>query len=344
MKIILCSSFVPFIEGGLRNIVEWLQVILEQEGHQVERVYLPEIHQPDVLFQQMYTYRWLDLNAADRVICFRPQSHFISHPHKILWFIHHVRSFYDLWDTPYRGFLDNAKHQGMRDSLRALDTAALQESKHIFTNSQVVANRLLAFNQVKSEILYPPVFQPERFFSRGYNDEIVYISPLEPHKRQHCLVEAMRYTKTKVRLRLCGTSSSRTYYEEIQQMIDGFGIQERVTVDNRWISEEEKIDCLADCLAVAYLPLDEGSYGYPSIEASHASKPILTANDSGGVLELVQNGLNGYVTEPSPKALAEAMDKLYLDKSLTVAMGQAASLRLKDLNISWSHVLQRLLA
>ena len=62
------------------------------------------------------------------------------------------------------------------------------------------------------------------------------------------------------------------------------------------------------------------------------------------MLELVQDGFNGYVAEASPEALADAMDKLYLDREKTKMMGQNAHNRLLELNISWSHVLQRLLA
>jgi glycosyltransferase involved in cell wall biosynthesis len=343
MKIALCSSFVPFIYGGARNIVEWLQTMLEQEGHHVERVYLPEVDAPDLLFQQMAAYRWIDLSSADRIICFRPQAHLIPHPHKILWFIHHIRAFYDLWDSPYCGFPDDAKHRGIRDALHAADTAALHEAKHIFTNSQIVSNRLRAFNKVESEVLYPPVFQSERFHCREYNDEIVCICRLEHHKRQHLLILAMPHTRAPVRLRLCGSSSGPDYPKYLQQLISDLGLQERVILDNRWVSEDEKVERLADCLAAAYLPLDEDSYGYPSVEASHASKAILTTSDSGGVLELVEDSINGYVTEPSPKALAEAMDKLYLDHEVTRTMGKNACARLSELNISWSHVLKRLL-
>lgn len=99
MKIALVSSFVPFIFGGARNIVEWLEEHLRAAGHTVERIYLPQVDAPDVLFPQMAAYRWIDLSSADRVICFRPPAHMIRHPHKILWFIHHIRLFYDLWDT-----------------------------------------------------------------------------------------------------------------------------------------------------------------------------------------------------------------------------------------------------
>lgn len=344
MKIALCSSFVPFLYGGARNIVDWLQTMLEQEGHHVERIYLPEVDTPDLLLQQMAAFRWIDVAAADRVICFRPQSHLIRHPHKILWFIHHLRVFYDLWDSPYRGFPDDAKHRGIRDALLAADNAALREAKHIFTNSKVVSARLKQFNQIDSEVLYPPVFDAARFECRGFSDEVVYVCRLEHHKRQHLLVEALALTKTAVRLRLCGSSAGEGYPDELRGLIARLRLEHRVSMDNRWITEQEKVDFLADCLAAAYLPLDEDSYGYPSVEASHAGKAILTTTDSGGVLELVSDGVNGYVTEPTPAALAAALDKLYLQREQTIAMGVNARKRLDELNISWSHVIKRLLA
>lgn len=344
MKIALCSTFVPFVNGGARNIVEWLQSMLEQQGHQVERVYLPEVDEPDLLFTQMAALRYVDLSAADRVICFRPQSHLIRHPHKILWFIHHIRAFYDMWDSPYRGCPDDARHRALRDALHDADTAALREARHVFTNSRVVSDRLRQYNGIDSEVLYPPVFQPERFHCRAHNDEIVYICRLEHHKRQHLLVEAMRHTTSAVRLRLCGTSSGDDYPLALQERIDSLGLGQRVRLDNRWITEQEKVELLADCLAAAYLPLDEDSYGYPSVEASHAGKAILTTTDSGGVLELVTDADNGLVCAPEALALAQAMDRLFLERQQTIAMGERARARLAELNIDWSHVLARLLA
>ena len=41
MKVALCSTFVPFVFGGARFIVEWLEEKLREHGHQVERIYLP---------------------------------------------------------------------------------------------------------------------------------------------------------------------------------------------------------------------------------------------------------------------------------------------------------------
>jgi glycosyltransferase involved in cell wall biosynthesis len=344
MKIALCSSLVPFINGGYRNIIEWLQLVLEEQDHQVEIVYLPEVDSPDMLFQQMMAFRWVDLEMADRIICFRPQSHLIPHRHKIVWFIHHIREFYDLWDSPYRGFPDNLKHRGIRDALQNIDDAGLREAKSIFTNSRIVSDRLKKFNNIDTEVLYPPVFRPERFHCAGLNDEIVCICRMEHHKRQHLLIEAMKHTKTPVRLRLSGASSNTNYPRDLSRRISELGLDDRIILDNYWISESAKVEQFAHCLAAAYIPFNEDSYGYPSIEASHSSKPILTTFDSGGVLELVQDGANGYITESSPEALAEAMDRLYLDRIKTEVMGRNSYNRLTELNISWSNVLEKLLA
>lgn len=344
MKIALCSSFVPFVNGGYRNIVEWLEASLLEAGHEVERIYLPEVDTPELLFKQMAAFRYVDLSAADRIICFRPQSHLIPHPRKVVWFIHHLRPFYDLWDSPYRGFPDDAKHRGIRDALHATDTAALHEASAIFTNSRVVSDRLKQFNDIDSEPLYPPIFRPERFQFRSMNDEIVCICRLEHHKRQHLLIEALAHCRTPVRLRLCGVAGDPGYAEMLEGLVAQHGLADRVVVDHRWITEEEKADLIADCLAAAYIPVDEDSYGYPTLEAAHARKPVLTTLDAGGTLEFIVDQQSGLIAPPFPEAIAKCMDQFYADRGVTRAMGESARSRIEELRIGWPHVLERLLA
>ena len=135
---------------------------------------------------------------------------------------------------------------------------------------------------------------PERFRNDGYGDEIVVICRIEPHKRQWLLVEAMRHVKTAVKLRLCGTSMNSGHLDSIRATITQHGLESRVIYEDRWITEDE-VERLAPALAIAYLPQDEDSYGYCSLEAAHASKPVLTTDDLGGVLELVINDVNGLI-------------------------------------------------
>jgi glycosyltransferase involved in cell wall biosynthesis len=278
------------------------------------------------------------------VICFRPPAYVVDHPNKVLWFIHHIRTFYDLWDTPYRGMPDDAHHRAIRDNLRALDTQAISEARAVFTNSQVVADRLKTFNGLTATPLYPPIYQPERFSHTGYGDEIVAISRLEPHKRQALMIQAMQHVKTGVKLRLAGTASSVEYGRQLVQMTKDLGVQDRVILEDRWISEDEKAEMLKEALAIAYLPKDEDSYGYPSLEGAHARKAIITTTDSGGVLELVEHGRNGLISEPDPRALAQQFDRLHADKQDVARMGTASLNRLAEMKIDWSTVVDRLTA
>lgn len=345
MRICLASSYVPFINGGARFIVEWLEQKLREHGHEVERFYIPFVDSPHDLIEQMTAFRLIDLSAScDRLICFRPPSYVLPHPNKVLWFIHHIRVFYDMWDTPYRPVPDTPGGRAVRQALIDADTNALNEAKAIYTNSQVVSDRLKKYNGVASTPLYPPVFQPERFRNEGYGDEIVAVCRIEPHKRQHLLVEAMRHVKSGVKLRLCGASANPGYVDQLRDTIARFDLRDRVVIEDRWISEDEKANRLATALAAAYLPHDEDSYGYPSLEAAHSGKAVLTTTDSGGVLELVEDGRNGGVTLPDPVAIAEAMDRLHLDRQEAQRQGERNAARLVEMKIDWSHVVTTLTA
>jgi glycosyltransferase involved in cell wall biosynthesis len=343
MRIVLFSSDVPFVNGGARFIVEWLEQKLLERGHQVERFYLPFSGCPKNLLCEMTAYRSVKVEGADRVICFRPPSHLLQHPNKVLWFIHHFRVFYDLWNTELA-----PPHTRYYEALRRLvfqaDRIALKEAQRIFTNSRVVQARLKHFNDIDSCVLYPPLLSPTVYRNAGYGDEVVYVSRLVSHKRQHLLVEAMAHVKTGVKARICGKSDGVSYAEELSRLASSLGVSDRLSIENRWISEQEKRDIVGRSLAVVYFPLDEDSYGYASLEAAHSCKPILTAVDSGGVLEFVVHERNGLVCEPDPKEIAESLDRLYSDRELVERLGSESEQTIKALRIDWDNVIDHLLA
>ena len=258
MKVALASSVVPFVGGGARFIVEWLEEKLREHGHNVEQIYLPFTENtPQEIFDQMAAYRLIDCAAADRLITFRPPAHIIPHANKIIWFIHHIRSFYDLWETPMRSFPQTPANKAFRAQLFIADNVALREAKRVFTNSQTVSDRLLAFNGITSEPLYPPLAAPERFRCDEHGDYIVYISRIEPVKRQDLLVRAMQFVKSAVKVRIYGESISPLYIQEIHNTISQLQLQEAVLFSPRWLAEDDKVGILAGSLAAAYFPVDE---------------------------------------------------------------------------------------
>lgn len=343
MRLALFSSYIPFVDGGGRFIVEWLEQKLQDHGHQVERIYLPFLDAPKDLLWQMTAFRSVKIDRADRVICFRPPAHLLKHPSKVLWFIHHFRGFYDLWNTDGAP-LHTRYYKALRRAIFHADGVALNEACAIFTNSCVVQQRLKDFNDVDSSVLYPPLLDPTAYRNRGYGDEVVYISRLGPYKRQHLLVEAMAQVKTAVKVRICGNEPGGVYSEKLVRLASKLGVADRVSIENRWITDEEKRDVIGRSLAVAYFPLDEDSYGYPSLEAAHSHKPIITTTDSGGVLEFVTHEHNGLVCDPDPEAIAETLDRLYSDWELVNALGSEAAETVEKLHINWDNVIDRLLA
>ena len=78
---------------------------------------------------------------------------------------------------------------------------------------------------------------------------------------------------------------------------------------------------------MVFPPFNE-DYGFVTVEAFMCGKPVITCHDSGGPSELVRDGENGYVTAPTPEALAAAMRTLMDDRNLADADGRSRRARL----------------
>ena len=345
MKIGLISSMNPFGQGGYRFIVEWAREKIAESGHETEVLYLPISDDPAALLRQMIAFQSMRLeHYYDRIVTFRPPAHVIRHPRKTIWFIHHVRIFYDLWQHEYCPVPNSAAGIALRDQVRAMDTIALREAEHVFANSRTVARRLDAFNGVKAEVLYPPILNPDRFTSRAFSDEILCICRMEPHKRQDLLIEAIAASHTRARLRLCGPSATPDYVRRLKQLAKRLSVADRVVIDDRWVSESEKEELLGGSLAAAYVPYDEDSYGYPVLEAAHAGRCTISTTDAGGVGEFIVDGWNGDLVAPRPDAVAMAIDRLFEEHGRARMLGDNARARIAELRIGWEHVLARLLS
>ena len=156
------------------------------------------------------------------------------------------------------------------------------------------------------------------------------------------MLEALAQTRQPVQVRFSGTADHAPYLDELKALAAKLGVQQRVT----WLGqvcEDEKLRTYAHALGVIYPPVDE-DFGYVTLEAMLSAKPLVTCTDSGGPLEFVQDGETGLVAAPAPDALAEAMDRLWAQRATAAAMGAAARERYDGMNITWPHVVERLLA
>jgi glycosyltransferase involved in cell wall biosynthesis len=248
-----------------------------------------------------------------------------------------------LYGTDYSFFSESEKDQAIRNSIIAADNKYLKEIEgRIFTNSHVVSDRLMKYNKILSEVLYPPLMDAELFSFGNYGDYIFYPSRVNYSKRQRMAVEAMQYVKSGVKLVIAGKGDAKLDEELIFSLIEKYELKDKVTYINRFISQQEKADLFKNCLGGIYIPYDEDSYGYVTLEGIQSGKAMISCTDAGGTDVVVKDGETGYMTEPTPQALARAMDKLYKDKKNAEKMGKNGLALLKDLGITWENVIRRL--
>jgi glycosyltransferase involved in cell wall biosynthesis len=83
-------------------------------------------------------------------------------------------------------------------------------------------------------------------------------------------------------------------------------------------------------------------YGFATVEALMSGRPVVTTEDAGGVLEFVTAGSDGWVTPPTPDALAEALAEAFDDAARCRTLGQAGRERVRS--IRWETVIEQLTA
>jgi glycosyltransferase involved in cell wall biosynthesis len=120
-------------------------------------------------------------------------------------------------------------------------------------------------------------------------------------------------------------------------------LADRVDLRLRFVDTDEKRRLLEGACGVVYLPVDEDSFGYVTAEAMSAGRPVVTARDSGGVLNLVRHESTGLVCNPEPGALGAAYDEVYGSPARSERWGRAAAAAVASLGLSWDHVIAELL-
>jgi glycosyltransferase involved in cell wall biosynthesis len=344
MRVLVTSTFVPFIEGGGRMIVRDTVRAIRERGHEVDTIEIPYLSQWDEMLDQMLALRLIDVSEdADVLIAIRPPSYLLKHPNKRLWFIHHHRGAYDLWGTPWQDIPSTPQGLAVRDAIRDSDNLYLREAQRIFTNSEIVSRRLREFNDLDGTVLYPPLGHPERFYGAPAEDFVFYPCRITSHKRQLLAVEAAAHLSSDIRVVIAGAPDHATQLEPLRKFIEEHHLEQRVELIPRWISEEEKAELIARSAGVLYIPFDEDSYGYVTLEAFHSHKPVITCRDSGGTLEIIEDGVNGFVTKPDPTSLAVAIDALGTDPDMAAEMGESAYRALLAKGITWDRVVDNLL-
>jgi glycosyltransferase involved in cell wall biosynthesis len=348
MKILITTVQVPFVRGGAEILAEGLRDALRSEGHEAEIAAIPfKWYPPERILDQMLACRLLDITestgmAVDRVIGLKFPAYFIPHPNKVLWILHQHQTAYDLWDHTLGDLICFPNGAQIRDAIREADVRLLPEAKKIFTISRNVSQRLKDYCGIDSTPLYNPPQHAEHFYCAAAADYFFFPSRLTPPKRQTLVLEALAGTCRPVRVRFAGPVEHPSYAEALKTQAQKLKVHYRV----EWlgsVTEEEKRRQYACAMGIIFPPINE-DYGYVTLEAMLSSKPMITCIDSGGPLEFVRAGETGLIVEPTPEALATAMDKLWENRAQAQAMGEAGRAHYDGQKIFWPQVVERLLS
>jgi glycosyltransferase involved in cell wall biosynthesis len=341
--VLVCETQVPFVRGGAELLVQQLVDELRRRGFETDRVSVPFKWYPkDELLPHAAAWGLLDLSESngrpvDLVIATKFPTYLARHPRKVCWLVHQHRAAYELADTPYSDFAHEELDVALRDRLMQIDERALGECVGRYTISRTVTARLQRYNGLDSTPLYHPPLLARQLTPGEYGNYVLSVARLEQNKRVDLAVRSVAHWPEPLRLVVVGEGSQRAL---VERAADEAGVRARVTFLGA-VGDDALPALYRDALAVMYVPYDE-DYGLVTLEAFLAAKPVVTATDSGGTLEFVDDGVTGAVTAPEPEALGAAVAALHGSRARAAALGEAGRARAGA--ITWDDVIERLVS
>jgi glycosyltransferase involved in cell wall biosynthesis len=349
-RILVLGVKVPFSHGGQDVLVATLVKELERRGHEADVIALPYNPLPKQnLVTQAAMWRALDLEnfcgkEIDLVIATKFPSYYARHPRKSVWLVHQQRSIYELYGTQYSDIGDDPRDEALRKILTDGDEKVLGECAYRSSISKNVADRLKAFNGLDSEVLYPPLPLGNAYRSEKSEPYILSVGRICRIKRLDMMINALAQTPG-LRLKVVGVPDEPDAMEFFSNEVRKHDLGSRVEFLGR-VANDDLLTLYARSLAVFYAPYNE-DYGYVTLEAMASGKPLITACDSGGTLEFVKDGENGFIVQPTPEAVAQVCNRLRNDAGLATAVGARARAFIEQAGImesGWDRVIERLLS
>ncbi|MBF0265317.1 MAG: glycosyltransferase family 4 protein [Gammaproteobacteria bacterium] len=348
-KIAIATVQVPFITGGAEIHAKLLQQQLIKRGYLAEIVSHPFKWYPEkTLLQQLSLAQKIDLTEVagqtiDQVISLKFPSYYCQANNKVGWILHQHRQAYDLYKSNHSDLHKTLLGRYATYKIKQLDNhylGKLSQQSRLFTNAQNVADRLKRYNNIAATALYHPPENYQQLYSSGSGDYILVPGRIEELKRQQLIIQALALSKSKHKLILIGQQQT-DYAKKLQQLVQQSSLGHQV-IFKGFVSQQEKIDLYANAKAV-YNGAQDEDYGYVTLEAFYARKPVITHTDSGGPLEFVRHHENGYIVAPDAQILAELLNLLDNNNPQLSRYGENGYQQMLDLKLNWDHIIDQLI-
>ena len=340
LRIVILGVEVKGTKGGAEVLIEKLETALLERGHHVERVLIPFIAEPKQnLVEQMHVWRSLELERVvgkeiDLVIATKFPSYLVRHPRKITWLIHQHRQLYDLYDSRFGDFSTSTVDEAIRQLVAQTDLVALTECMERYTISARVGERLRRYHGLESRVIMPPLPLSGRYRAERADNYLLYVGRVCSIKRVDLIIKALPMIDESLTLHIVGIADEPGVQEFLDSEIAKHHLHHRVQFLGR-VDDEELLSLYAKCFAVFYAPYDE-DYGFVTLEAMASGKPVITATDSGSVLDFVRDGVNGLSVQPIEKMIADGINLLFSDRALYQSLCDRAAVT--QLPSSWEAI------
>jgi glycosyltransferase involved in cell wall biosynthesis len=341
MRIAVVRPQVPFARGGVEIFSDALVQELQLRGHEADSVTVPFKWYPGArVLTQAFLWRLLDLTEADgkridMVVATKFPSYLVRHPDKRVWLVHQFRQAYELDRTDLGQFGESPDDRTIRRQIQELDRVGLGEASRLFATSQNVAGRLERSTGLVAEVMPHPA-QELAYRNEGHGEFVLSVNRLDRAKRIDLVIEAAA-VEPGLRVIVAGDGPDRA---RLEQLVRDRGLAGRVRFAGR-VSAEELAGLYATCFATFYAPVDE-DFGLGPYESFLSGKPVITATDAGGPLEVVHDGSTGRVVAPEPAAVAAAAAWLRDHPDEAEAYGRAGNAIASE--VTWDRAIGRLLS
>src|SRR3712207_2133817 len=210
MRILVCTTQVPFARGGTETLSEGLRDALTQRGHEAEIVALPFAWTPRPnIMRGALAWRLLDLEQVDGrpvdlVIATKFPSYAVRHPRKVVWLVHQHRQAYDWYGTALSDWGAQPGDAESRQALLRLDRRGLGEAHRLLAISRNVAGRLRRFNGLHAVLLYPPSHLQPLLHEGPFEPFVLAVARLDRAKRIDLLLRALAHLPPGLRAVIVG--------------------------------------------------------------------------------------------------------------------------------------------
>lgn len=225
--------------------------------------------------------------------------------------------------------------QGIRE---ASESSFLKRSmyQYVFKNTQVICLAKPLFEDIKALYKGTPHFLPngikvERNLSNLKKDiTFLYLSNLMKEKGIELFLQALLNLHIKgldFKAEIVGSSGDHTI-KQAKEFVQKHGIHEKVDILGP-IYGIGKYDNFVKA-KVFVLPSFKECFPLTILEA-YQSKTAVIATNTGGISEMVENDINGYVVEPNDAvALEEKMEFFIKDETLHKKMGELNFIKFEE--------------